>query len=204
KHCADGAKRRGIDLPGSRKLVRDIIETSFGLPASVLRSTPFSETLRTSYVLSTDLEQLRDIQGFQRETVSDVFSEARETIRDSGSKTKLNVITYGGFSGEHVFGRGAEGVSLPKLAGIVDGIDLVVYVSEPEVVHYLVKWCAFEARGCPIYAAFRPAYPVLFSREGVVDSVRNAFEAGASGVAFYNYGWTPLRNFEWIKDSLKG
>jgi hypothetical protein len=135
--------------------------------------------------------------------VAELFSEARRTIRDAGSGTKLNVITFGGFSGEYTFGRGSEGISLRRLAGIVDGVDLIVYVSEPEVAYYLVKWSKFDAGSSPIIAAFRPSHPVLYSREAVAASVSNAFEAGASGVAFYNYGWTPLRNFEWIKNSLK-
>jgi hypothetical protein len=202
EHCVKAAKASGFDLPKARKVIRQIVETSFEFPASVLKSTSFSETLRTSYVLATDLEEIRAVQDFQRQTVSDLFSETRQLIKESRSKTKLNVITYGGFTGEYTFGRGAEGVSLRKLQGIVDGIDLIVYVSDPEVVQYLVKWSAFEAGDTPIYAAFRPSYPVLFSKDGVVSSVANAVEAGAKGVSFYNYGWTPFRNFDWIKASL--
>jgi hypothetical protein len=203
EHCTRSAKGQDLDLAKSRKLVREIIETSFDLPPTVLKSTSFSETLRTSYVISTDIEEIRKIQTFQRETVGELFSEARKTIRDAGSRTRLNVIAFGGVSGESFFGRGTEGISLHKLGKIVDGIDLIVYVSEPEVAYYLIKWSKFDAGSCPIYAAFRPSYPVLFSREAVAASVSNAFEAGASGVAFYNYGWTPLRNFEWIKHSLQ-
>jgi hypothetical protein len=203
EHCTASAKRQGLDLHGTRKLVRQVIETSFEMPPDVLKGTSFSETLRTSYVISTDIEEIRKIQTFQRETVAELFSEARKTIRDAGSKTKLNVITFGGFSGEYSFGRGSEGISLHRLGKIVDGVDLIVYVSDPEVAYYLVKWSKFDAGRCPIYAVFRPSYPVLFSRQAVAASVSNAFEAGASGVAFYNYGWTPLRNFEWIKNSLK-
>ena len=204
-HCARSAKDgRGVDLARSRKLVRSIVETSLDLPASVLRSTPLPETLRTSYVLSTDLEDLRELQLFQRDVVADLFSEARDVIGDAGrrKKTGLRVISFGGFSGEYSFGRGAEGISLRRLSKVVDGVDLIVYMSDPDVAHYIVKWSSFEAGDCPLFVALRPSYPVLFSREGVSASVRSVFEAGARGVSFYNYGWTPLRNFEWIKESL--
>jgi hypothetical protein len=203
KHCLKTAKEHEIDLAKSRKLIRDIIETSFDMPAAVLKSTPLSETIRTSYVLSTDFEGLREVQVLQREIVRELFLETRETMRDAGTRAKLDVITYGGFSGEEAFGRGAEGVGLPRLADAIDGADLLVYVSNPDIVYYLVKWCIFEAPGLPVYATFRPAYPVLFSRQAVAASVKSALEAGASGVGFYNYGWTPLRNFEWIKYSLE-
>ena len=202
EHCVKRAKKFGLDLLKSKKLVRDVVETSFDLPTSVLRATPFSESLRTSYVLSTDMEEIREVQAFQREVVNEVFSEARATIRDSGSKTNLHVIAFGGFSGEYTFGRGSEGMNLHALAEIVDGIDLITYVTEPDLAYYIVKWSKFEAGSCPIYAAFRPSFPTLFSAEGVAAEVRNALDAGASGVAFYNYGWTPLRNFEWIKNAL--
>lgn len=203
EHCTKAAKKQGLDLQKARKLARSMMELSLGLPGAVLKSTSFSETLRTSYVMSTDMEDFRAMQNFQRETVTQLFDEAREVIRDAKSKVRLNVITYGGFSGEYNFGRGAEGVSLPKISRIVDGIDLVVYVSDPNVAHYLVKWCGFEAGGCPMYVALRPAYPILFSREGLMASVKNSLEAGAKGVAFYNYGWTPLSHFEWIRESVE-
>lgn len=202
EHCVKRAKRSGLDLRKAGKLAREIIDTSFEMPTHVLRNTPFAETIRTSYVLATDLKQLQDILAFQKEVVDEVFSEARSALKESRSKAKLHVIAFGGFSGEYSFGRGAEGMNLHSLSKIVDGVDLVAYVTEPDLLHYIVRWVKFEVGDCPLYVALRPSYPTLFTPDGIAAEIRNALEAGAAGVAFYNYGWTPLRNFGWIRKGL--
>ena len=101
-------------------------------------------------------------------------------------------------------GRGSEGINLHDLAKIVDGIDLIDYVSDPEMVYYHVQWVKFEVGSCPIYVALRPSFPTLYTKESIEAEVVAAMQAGASGVEFYNYGWTSLRNLGWVKQSLQG
>lgn len=203
QHCVKRARKSGLDLLRTRKLVRDVINASFEMPTNVLRNTPFAETIRTSYVLATDLKQISDVIKFQREVVDEVFREARSALKETRSKSKLHVIAFGGFSGEYSFGRGSEGMNLHSLSKIVDGVDLVAYVTEPDLLYYIVRWVKFEIGECPLYVALRPSYPTLFTPEGIASEIRYAMEAGASGVAFYNYGWTPLRNFRWIRKGLE-
>ena len=93
-------------------------------------------------------------------------------------------------------------MNLHSLSEIVDGIDLVAYVTEPDLLYYIVRWVKFEVGDCPLYVALRPSYPTLFTPEGIAAEIKNALDAGAAGVAFYNYGWPPLRNFRWIKKGL--
>ena len=203
RHCVRRAKESDLDLLKARTVVRDTLDTTFGMPAHALRNTPFAEKIRTSHVLVSDSKPLMDVLSFQREVVDDVFMEAKSTLKDAKSKSELHVLAFGGFSGENAFGRGAGGQNIGSLSKIVDGVDLMTYVTEPDQLYYLVKWTKFEAGSCPLYVALRPSYPTLFTREGIATHIRYALEAGASGVAFYNYGWTPLQNFKWIKDGLE-
>ncbi len=203
EHCVKSAKKSGLDLRKSRKLVREAVETSFNMPTNVLVTTPVAETIRTAYVLSSDIDELREIQSFQRDAVSDLFSETRAVIKDAESKVKLNAIAFGGFSGMPAVGRGTESLNLRSLGKIVDGINLVTYMSEADLVYYITKWVKFDAGDCPLYIALRPGFPAISTDVSLAAAVRNAIEAGASGVEFYNYGWTHLRNFEWIKEALK-
>ena len=103
EHCTRSAKRQGLDLAASRKLVREIIETSLDLPPTVLKGTSFSETLRTSYVISAEIEEIRKIQAFQRETVSELF---RRGTKDHQGRRKPDEAQ------RHRLRRSLRGVSL--------------------------------------------------------------------------------------------
>jgi len=180
----------------------EAVETSFNLPTSVLMTTSPAEMIRTSYVLFSDIEELRQVQIFQRDAVSELYSETRGVIKDAKSKVKLNAIAFGGFSGIPSFGRGAESLNLHSLGQILDGINVIMYISDPDVVYYLTKWVKFDAGDCALYVRLRPGFPAVSTAAALKAEVMNAFEAGAKGVDFYNYGWTHLRNLGWIKDAL--
>ena len=42
------------------------------------------------------------------------------------------------------------------------------------------------------------------TRENLVAKVRAAWDAGADGLCFYNYGLMPLRSLDWLRDALRG
>jgi hypothetical protein len=205
KNCIAKMEQEKLDPNSLRRLVRSIADLSFDTPTDVLHKIPVEETLRNSYVLSTDIEELHELLRFKRAAVNSLFEEARDALKSSNPNTKLHVIAAGGFTGggSGAMGRGSEGINLHDLAEIVDGIDLIDYVSDPEMVYYHVQWVKFEVGSCPIYVALRPSYPTLYARESIEGEVVAAMQAGANGVEFYNYGWTSLRNLGWVKQSLE-
>ncbi len=204
-NCMVKMREEGLQPDRMRELVRSIADISIDTPTNILRSVPIVEMLRNSYVLTADIEGLHKLLSFKRAMVNSLFKEVKETLKASNPNVNLRVITAGGFTGggSGVMGRGSEGVNLHELAEIVDGIDFIDYVSEPELVYYHVQWAKFEVGDCPIYVALRPSFPTLFTKETIEAEVISALEAGASGVEFYNYGWTSLRNLGWVKHSLK-
>ena len=205
KSCAMKMEKEGLQPESLRKIVKAVVDLSFNTPANVLRKVPIEETLRNSYVLATDLEELYKLLRFKRATVNSLFHDVSEALKASDRDVELRIVTAGGFSGggSGVMGRGSEGLNLHDLAHIVDGIDFIDYVTEPELVYYHVQWAKFEVGECPIYVALRPSFPTLYTRESIEAEVVAAMEAGASGVEFYNYGWTSLRNLQWVKQSLE-
>ena len=205
KNCAAKMEQEKLHPDSLRRLVRSVVDLSFDTPTNVLHKIPIEETLRNSYVLSTDVEELHELLRFKRATVNSLLEEVRDALKSSNPKTKLHVIGAGGFTGggSGVMGRGSEGINLHDLAKIVDGIDLIDYVSDPEMVYYHVQWVKFEVGSCPIYVALRPSFPTLYTKESIEGEVVAAMQAGASGVEFYNYGWTSLRNLGWVKQSLE-
>jgi hypothetical protein len=206
KDCVAKMEKEGLHPDILKKLVKSVVDLSFDTPTNVLHRIPVEETLRNSYVLSTDVEELHELLRFKRATVNSLFEDAKEAVKSSNPNVKLRVITAGGFTGggSGVMGRGSEGINLHDLARIVDGIDFIDYVSDPEMVYYHVQWAKFEVGSCPIYVALRPSFPTLYTKESIEAEVVAAMQAGASGVEFYNYGWTSLRNLGWVKQSLQG
>jgi hypothetical protein len=206
KNCVAKMEKEGLHADSLRKLVKSVVDLSFDTPTNVLHRIPVEETLRNSYVLSTDIEELHELLRFKRATVNSLFEDAKDALKSSNPNVKLRVIGAGGFTGggSGVMGRGSEGINLHDLAKIVDGIDLIAYVSDPEMVYYHVQWVKFEVGSCPIYVALRPSFPTLYTKESIEAEVVAAMQAGASGVEFYNYGWTSLRNLGWVKQSLQG
>jgi hypothetical protein len=205
KNCVAKMEQQKLHTDSVKRLVRSIVDLSFDTPTNVLHKIPVEETLRNSYVLSTDIEELHELLRFKRATVNSLLEDARDALKSSNPDTKLRVIGAGGFTGggSGVMGRGSEGINLHDLAKIVDGIDLIDYVSDPEMVYYHVQWVKFEVGSCPVYVALRPSFPTLYTKESIEGEVVAAMQAGASGVEFYNYGWTSLRNLGWVKQSLE-
>lgn len=205
KNCVAKMEKEGLRAESARKIVRSIVDISINTPTNVLHKMPIEETLRNSYVLATDIEELHELLRFKRGTVNSLFEDIRDALKAANPNVKLRVITAGGFSGggSGVMGRGSEGINLHDLATIVDGIDFIDYVTEPEMVYYHVQWAKFEIGGCPLYVALRPSFPTLYTQQSIEAELVAALEAGASGVEFYNYGWTNFRNLQWVKQSLQ-
>jgi hypothetical protein len=202
-NCVRRAKKSGLDLPKVRKLVASIIQLGLSPTGHVLTDMSVPESVRTLAVMSLDFDLLHELFSFQREVVDEIFAEAKQTLKDVGSKSKLYAAVPGSSSAGYLGGRGSNGMNLHTLSKIVDGLELSVYVSEPEAVYYLVKWAKFEAGGCPLHAVLMPCYPFAHDENLVSAEILFAAEANADGVSFYNYGLIPIQNFEWVKSGLR-
>jgi hypothetical protein len=202
-HCKTDAQKQGIDLEAYRKRIEKIVELSVEIPQDVLRRVSAENQLRNLYVLSQEISEIKGVLEFKAKVVSELLKDTRQAIRDSGSKCSLTTAAYGILAGEPSLGRGAEGILIPAIKDVVDAINFVAYTDDSAEAYYLVKWAKYESGDCPLLVALRSSHPVLTSRESVVSVIKAAVEAGADGLQFYNYGWTPLHAFGWIKEGLR-
>jgi hypothetical protein len=101
------------------------------MPTNIVSEVGQSILLRNLYVVSREYTEIQKLLLFKNNTISNLIQTARESLRDSGSKAKLNAITYGALDGNQNVGRGSEGVSIQLLANSVDGINLITYVNNP-------------------------------------------------------------------------
>jgi hypothetical protein len=200
--CVANAKKQGIDLTSYRKKVAQIIELSTGMPQHVLERVPIEQQLKNLHVLSHEMDEIKELVTFKATIVSELLRETKNALKDTSSKCSLTTAAYAILAGEPNLGRGSEGIFISAIKSEVDAINFVAYTGEPAEAYYLVKWAKYEAGDCPILVVLRPGYPVLTSREAVLNEIKAVAEAGADGFQFYNYGWTPLVNFAWVREGL--
>lgn len=196
KHCMSKAREHGLDLEHVRSVVKDLIDESLSTPINVSANTPMKELLINMFDVSTEFRELLDLIWFRHAVVEEVCREARDVVREVNPKIKLSVITG-------CNSRGFEGVSLSKLRKVIDAVDYLTYFDSPEPIYMYVKWAKRIAGEMKIIAGIRTCFPAAYSPNLIISEVEAAREAGADGVGFYNYGWTPLNYFKAIKTALK-
>jgi len=202
KKCTDKMTGVGMDPQEMKRLVSRIVDTSFSLPANVMQSIPPEEIMRNAYVLSSEVDSLHNLIRFKHRCTTETLQTLRDALKDSG--VYLRLLAQGGSSLEFSVGRGCEGFNIQEASKILDGIDLVTYVREPENVYYQVLWTKFEVHdNCSLHASLRTNFPISTSRTALEAQMRAALEAGATGLEFYNYGWTNGKGLEWLKQSLE-
>jgi len=203
-NCTELMSKSNLKPEEMKKLVVKIVDTSLRMPSNVMHSVPPEEIMRNAYVLSSDIDLLHDLLKFKHGHTNETLQEVRNALRDIRSrKTQLRLLAQGGSSMEFSVGRGCEGINLSSASKILDGIDLVTYVKEPENVYYQVLWTKFEIQeACSLHASLRINFPITTSRGTLEVEMNAALEAGATGLEFYNYGWTNKKGLEWLKKSL--
>ncbi|HXQ92518.1 MAG TPA: hypothetical protein VN739_05885 [Nitrososphaerales archaeon] len=203
-NCTELMSKSNLKPEEMKKLVVKIVDTSLRMPSNVMHSVPPEEIMRNAYVLSSDIDLLHDLLKFKHGHTNETLQEVRNALRDIRSrKTQLRLLAQGGSSMEFSVGRGCEGINLSSASKILDGIDLVTYVKEPENVYYQVLWTKFEIQeACSLHASLRINFPITTSRGTLEAEMNAALEAGATGLEFYNYGWTNKKGLEWLKKSL--
>lgn len=202
KMCVLKMREAKLDPDELKTLVRKIVDTSFSVPANVMHSVPPEEITRNSYVLSSEIDSIHELLKFKQRCTNETLQALRDALKNSG--VYLRLLAQGGSSMEFSVGRGCEGFNLRDASKILDGIDLVTYVREPENVYYQVLWTKFEIDDeCSLHASLRINFPISTNRGALETQINSALEAGATGLEFYNYGWTNRKGFDWLKQSLQ-
>ena len=199
KHCVTKAKDLGFDLQVAKREILEIVDMSLHTPPRILDKVHPEQLYRNLHQLYSDLPRLRELLEYKRAVVREIYETAAIALKDANSRVKLGIITGGVLTGEN-----AEGIDLPALGHIVGGVDYVAYDKDPESVFYHIQWAKKRIGGvCQLYAALRPNYPVAYDQQTLESCIAMAKSAGADGLSFYNYGWTQLENFKWVKEGLK-
>jgi hypothetical protein len=94
------------------------------------------------------------------------------------------------------------GINYAALARICDGFVTCCYGMDPtEVEHNIAE--ARQAIGKPnLYAGFRLFYPEMQGASALKERITAAKQAGANGIALYNYGLVPQARMQWAKTAL--
>jgi hypothetical protein len=97
-----------------------------------------------------------------------------------------------------------EGSDLHALASVVGTVEAALYEPSADRLRADISDTQRRMRGAgTLRGILRPAFPDLQTRGELMAAVRALREAGASGIAFYNYGHVGRRNLAWIADAMQ-
>jgi hypothetical protein len=95
-----------------------------------------------------------------------------------------------------------DGIDLPAIAGVVDGLGMLAYFAALE--RFEREVAAYQAIPAVrrLEVIFRPMPPDSASPGDLAAKVLAARQAGASDVSFYHYGFMRLENLAWVRQAL--
>lgn len=189
-----GAAAAGIDVARLRQQTMDSIDHFFSGAKAVPDETAYEWWIAD---LVTDPEWAAFL-NWRCKVVSDLVARVREAVP---KETELAVIPT---VQRPTAASWMEGSDLKRLAEIADVLEIPAYEPSAEAV-------AIDARDvrrrtgpdAKLNFILRPTYPDLADGAETVAAARVLKEAGAAGLAFYNYGHMALASLDYVRDALK-
>ena len=190
-HCEKEASKKGINVANLKETVKEkidfLIENERGsIP------TDFSNAELASILLEEP-----DLYYFSRmrlESVTDLIKELK-TVTNAHHK-KLYAVPS-------IFTRPAskswmEGTSLTEISKVADGIFLLSYFSDPNLVKADIEWVKMFVGDSPIFSVLNAGYPDALSEEGLKSNVHSAMKYDPIGIGYYNASLLTKTRLNWI------
>ena len=189
-----GATSAGIDVARLRQQTMDSIDHFFSNAKAVPDEIAFEWWIAD---LVTDPEWVAFL-NWRCNVVSDLVARVREAVPKA---TELAVIpTVQRPTAASWF----EGSDLKRLAEVADVLEIPAY--EPSAEAVAIDAGDVRRRVGPeakLNFILRPTYPDLADGAETVAAAKVLKEAGAAGIAFYNYGHMALSSLDYVRDALK-
>ncbi|MBX8631101.1 MAG: hypothetical protein KIY12_04285 [Thermoplasmata archaeon] len=169
--CVKRARDFGLNLNECRSQVRGIIDRHISGAAG-------STSLKMN---EEEADIIERIGSFRRNTAREILAEARDHAHSAGvrldcilSPPRCNLAD----------------VRLPDIADTVDGTDVLLYYPSVKDVATGASEAGRMAAGrCDLSLVLRITFPFAYTPDRISDCIDSCVNAGADGVAFYNYGW---------------
>lgn len=193
-HCLGGAAAAGLDARALRTRIREEIDAILDRLDDV--PDDMGDAWWTSDLAGDEL--LRRFLAWRCEVVTTLVREIRQAVRRDASVAVIPSVA------RPTSGAWYEGSDLHALAEAAGIVEAAFYEPTVPRLRADVYDTQRRLRGAgSLRGIIRPGFPDLQSRDDVMAAVAALRRAGASGVAFYNYGHLRRGNLAWIGDAMR-
>lgn len=189
--CASCRKRFGGGAARFETLqhfVRSTLDGYFVDPAAAAERIPTVEALAAG--------ELADLMDWRKTVVTSLAEELMEAV--SGSNVRLRpLVSYDGAA------RTMVGMDPAAVAAITGGVLMPGYTKDGDALRPLLTGLQAMVSEGEIIVGFQVGLPESGGRAEFLSRVAAARELGITAFNFYNYGFIPLSNLEWIREALE-
>jgi len=183
--CQKRAQQVGLDLKSVRAFVRTTLEESFVNPEAVADRYPTLDALPSGL-----------FQHFMEWRTNVVASLVQEVTEAAGPVVVRPMVSIDPVA------RRMVGMNPERVVAITGGILTPGYVKDGAALRPLLSELQTLIPDREITVGFQVGMPESGGRPEFLDRMKTAREMGITSFNFYNYGFIPLKNLEWIFESL--
>ncbi len=183
--CFLRAKQTGLDLKPIRDFVRKTLDDVFANPDAAIDRYPTIESLPSA--LFVPLLEWR---------INVIASLVLEVSEAAGHVPVRPMVALDPRA------RSIVGVDAERVAAITGGILTPGYVRDGEALRKPLTQLQALIPGQEITVGFQVGMPESGGKTEFLDRLATARQMGITRFNFYNYGFIPLKNLEWIRDGL--
>jgi len=183
--CMKRAQQTGLDLKPVRAFVRTALEDTFVAPESVADRYPTLDTLPTGL--------FQPFMDWRTNVVASLVQEVTEAAAPVAVRPMVSI---------DPLARTMVGMNPERVVAITGGILTPGYVKDGTALRPLLSELQALIPDREITVGFQVGMPESGGRVEFLDRMKTAREMGITSYNFYNYGFIPLKNLEWIAESL--
>lgn len=187
RSCFDRAKGK-VDLVPIQRYTRKTLEDLFADPP-------------TAPMLNSIADLPQDLCGPLMEWRKDVIvslAEELQSVAASSATVLRPLVSFDATAREMV------GMDVRRVAAITGGVLMPGYVKDGPALRAPLTAVQELANGKQVIVGFQVGLPESGGKEEFLSRMSAAREMGIQDFNFYNYGFIPLENLQWIFDGLHG
>ena len=188
-HCTARAKKAGVPVEGARRTVARFIAE---LCERAVPERQFPEFPDAGIDAFRDHPDLHAFLSWRSEPVTSLIGEIKAAA-DPATRIVLIDLKDGWLGG----------VDLAAVGRLCDGAILCCYDMTPEAVGDVIRTGrALLGPDRFLGLGLRVFYPEVDGPDILAARTKNAVDAGADGVNFYNYGLIPAKRLDWVREAV--
>ncbi|MEK6649457.1 MAG: hypothetical protein AABY75_00640 [Bacteroidota bacterium] len=177
-----------VDLVPIQRYVRKTLEDYFADP-------PSTTAINTLADLPQDL--FAPLVAWRKDVVVSLAEELQDVVAKCGTELRPLVSL-------DPIARDMVGMDVARVAAITGGVLMPGYVKDGSALRPVLGAVQSAAKGQQVIVGFQVGLPESGGKEEFLSRMAAARDMGVRDFNFYNYGFIPLENLEWIRKGVEG